>query len=138
VTGPDGDRDTLLGIEGVIDKDRASALLAEQLRADALIIATDVDAVYDAWGTPDQRAVRHARPDLLASSSFADGSMGPKVAAACAFARRRGTFAAIGTLEDVCLMLRREAGTIIETEADGIEYDPPLRRAPSHASEQAT
>jgi carbamate kinase len=138
VSAPGDGRGTLVGIEGVIDKDRASALLAEQIRADALVIATDVDAVYDAWGTPDQRAVRHARPDLLASSSFADGSMGPKVAAACAFARRRGTFAAIGTLEDVSLMLRRGAGTIIETAADGIEYDPPLRGEPSHAGERTT
>jgi nucleotide-binding universal stress UspA family protein len=132
---PGDERGRLAGIEGVIDKDRASALLAEQLRADALIIATDVDALYDAWGTPDQRAVRHAPPDLLGSTSFADGSMGPKVAAACAFARRRGTFAAFGKLEDVSRMLRRAAGTIIETEAHWIEYDPPLGRQPSDARE---
>jgi carbamate kinase len=133
VTGAGGDRSTLVGVEGVIDKDRASALLAEHLHADALIIATDVDAVYDAWGTPGQRALRHACPDALARACFAEGSMGPKVAAACAFAARSGTFAAIGRLQDVSRMLDRRAGTIIELAADGLEYDAPLalQAAPS-------
>jgi carbamate kinase len=116
-----GDR-RLVGVEAVIDKDRASALLAQELRADALIIATDVDAVYDDWGALAQRALRLASPDALAGSPFAEGSMGPKVEAACAFARRPGTFAAIGTLADIGAMLRGEAGTIISSDAAGIEY----------------
>lgn len=124
VLEPGDDRQRLAGVEAVIDKDRASALLAEAIRADALIIATDVDAVYEQWGTAGQRAVRRARPDALASLAFAEGSMGPKVAAACAFAQRRGTFATIGALEDAAAMLRREAGTIIEATAENVEYAP--------------
>ena len=56
----------LVGVEAVIDKDFASALLAVDLKADALIIATDVDAVYSGWGTPDQHAIRRASPSELA------------------------------------------------------------------------
>ena len=50
----------LVGVEAVIDKDLASALLAADLDADVLVIVTDVDAVYDGWGTPEQRAIRRA------------------------------------------------------------------------------
>ena len=67
---PGDERGRLTGIEGVIDKDRASALLAEQLRADALIIATDVDALYLEWGEPTQRAVTRADPEALAELAF--------------------------------------------------------------------
>ncbi len=130
-TAYEGGRDAaprkLVGVEAVIDKDRASALLAQQLHADALIIATDVAAVYEHWGTSEQRAVRLASPDALAGLPFPDGSMGPKVEAACAFARRAGTFAAIGTLADVGAMLRREAGTIIASDLVGIEYAQPAQ-----------
>jgi carbamate kinase len=125
-TAYSGSRDSrdrrLVGVEAVIDKDRASALLAQELCADALIIATDVDAVYDDWGTPRQRALRRASPDALAGKPFAAGSMGPKTEAACAFAQRPGTFAAIGRLADIGSMLLREAGTIIASDAAGIEY----------------
>jgi carbamate kinase len=103
----------LVGVEAVIDKDRASAMLALDLRADALIIATDVDAVYENWGTPQQRAIGHTTPAALAKLTFPDGSMGPKVEAACAFAERSGALAAIGTLSDANALLRREAGTIV-------------------------
>ena len=118
--GPDRQ---LVGVEAVIDKDFASALLASDLDADALLIATDVDAVYHAWGTPDQKAIRRAHPDAIEGSEFASGSMGPKVRAACQFARTPGRFAAVGTLADVERMLRQEAGTIFSADADGIEFD---------------
>ena len=66
-------------------------MLARDLGADLLVIATDVDAVYLDWGTPQQRAVgRGARPDALHAHDFAAGSMGPKVAAACDFAAATG------------------------------------------------
>src|SRR6185295_1485250 len=55
----------LVGVEAVVDKDLASALLAKDLRADALAIVTDVDAVYDSWGTPEQRAIRRGTPEAL-------------------------------------------------------------------------
>jgi carbamate kinase len=103
----------LVGIEAVIDKDMASALLACDLGADALLIATDVDGVYRGWGTPDQQAIREATPDELLADEFAEGSMGPKVKAACMFVERTSGFAAIGTLTAVDAMIRREAGTIV-------------------------
>ena len=70
----------LRGVEAVIDKDLASALLAIEIGADALAIVTDVDAVYADWGTPDQRRSGTRRPSELAASEFAAGSMGPRSA----------------------------------------------------------
>src|SRR5260370_41641977 len=92
--GPDG---KLHGAEAVVDKDRASALLARELDADLLIMATDADAVYLDWGKPGQRAIRRAAPAALAAHAFADGSMGPKVEAAIDFARGPGRPPATGT-----------------------------------------
>jgi len=106
----------LRGVEAVIDKDLASALLAIEIGADALVIVTDVDAVYADWGTPDQRAIHHATPDELAAGSFAAGSMGPKVRAACWFAERTGGFAAIGSIDDTQALLSGEAGTRVAVE----------------------
>ena len=112
----------LVGIEAVIDKDLASALLAKDIRADALAIVTDVDAVYADWGTPEQRAIRRATPEALAQTEFAAGSMGPKVRAACSFVEETGGLAAIGSISDTPALLRGEAGTIVTREAAGIEY----------------
>jgi len=112
----------LVGVEAVIDKDLASALLAHDLGADALAIVTDVDAVYAEWGTSDQRAIRTAHPDALAETEFAAGSMAPKVRAACSFAEETGGLAAIGSIFDTPALLRGEAGTIISRDAVGIEY----------------
>jgi carbamate kinase len=112
----------LVGIEAVIDKDLASALLAKDLGADALAIVTDVDAVYADWGTPDQRAIRRASPEALLQTEFAAGSMGPKVRAACQFAEESGGLAAIGSISDTPALLRGEAGTIVTRDADGLEY----------------
>jgi carbamate kinase len=111
----------LVGVEAVIDKDLASALLAKDISADALLILTDVDAVYDGWGTPQQRAIRRATPEALGKSEFAAGSMGPKVRAACAFVAETGGIAAIGSIADTPALLRGEAGTIVTTDADGLE-----------------
>jgi carbamate kinase len=107
----------LRGVEAVIDKDLASALLAIEIGADALAIVTDVDAVYADWGTADQRAIRSATPAALAASEFAQGSMGPKVRAACWFAERSGGFAAIGSIDDTRALLRGEAGTRVALDA---------------------
>jgi carbamate kinase len=111
----------LIGVEAVIDKDLASALLAVDLRADALVIVTDVDAVYADWGTPSARAIRRATPTALAASEFAEGSMGPKVRAACSFVEQTGGIAAIGSINDAEALLRREAGTIVSLDARGLE-----------------
>jgi carbamate kinase len=105
----------------VIDKDLASALLARALEADALAIVTDVDAVYEGWGTPEQRAIRRASPEALAGSEFAAGSMGPKVKAACWFVEQTGGLAAIGSISDTPALLRGEAGTAVTREAEGLE-----------------
>lgn len=101
----------LAGVEAVIDKDLASALLAIEIGADALLIVTDVDAVYTDWGTPSQRAIDSATVAELGTAAFAAGSMGPKVRAACRFAERTGKLAAIGSIADTEALLRGDAGT---------------------------
>jgi carbamate kinase len=111
----------LEGVEAVIDKDLASALLAADLEADALVIVTDVDAVYSGWGTPEQRAIRRATPEALGRSEFAEGSMGPKVKAACTFVERTGRVAAIGSITETAALLRGEAGTTVAMDAAELE-----------------
>lgn len=103
----------LEGIEAVIDKDRAAGLLAEELAADAFLMLTDVDAVYQGWGTPEQKAIRQASPSELSAMSFAAGSMGPKVEAAAAFASAKGRIAGIGRLEDASAIIKGRAGTLV-------------------------
>ncbi|MDP9119912.1 MAG: carbamate kinase [Acidobacteriota bacterium] len=125
--GPDR---KLQGIECVVDKDRASALLARELEADLFIMATDADAVYLDWGTPTQRAIRRISPEALGAQSFAAGSMGPKVEAAADFAGRTGKTAAIGTLSDLVRIVRGEAGTQVTPSVQSVEFYPePLRQA---------
>jgi carbamate kinase len=119
--GPDR---KLHGAEAVVDKDRASALLARELEADLFIMATDADAVYLDWGKPGQRAIRRAAPRALAAQSFAAGSMGPKVEAAIDFASRTGRTAAIGTLAALVAIVAGEAGTQVTESAAGIELHP--------------
>lgn len=116
-------RGLLHGVEAVIDKDLASALLAEQLGAHALVIVTDVDAVYRDWGTPDQAAIRRASPQALAQTEFAEGSMGPKVRAACQFVERTGGIAAIGSIADTPALVRGDAGTTVTRETTGLELE---------------
>jgi carbamate kinase len=116
---------TLVGVEAVIDKDLASSLLARSLGADVLVVATDVDAVRLDWGTPAARSVRAAHPDALEALGFPAGSMGPKVAAACEFARSaHGRVAVIGGLGDLPGMLAGERGTRVSTAVTGIEVGP--------------
>lgn len=112
----------LHGIEAVIDKDLCSALLAEQLEADLLVIATDVDAAYLDWGKPTQKAIAQAHPDELERLGFAAGSMGPKVQAACEFARHTGKAAVIGSLADIQAIVQGEAGTRVSTAQAGTRY----------------
>jgi carbamate kinase len=103
--------ETLIGAEVVIDKDRASALLARELDADVFVMATDVEAVYDGWGTPDQVALGRVAASELATRRFAAGSMGPKVEAAIDFVTTTGRRAAIGTLGEVEALVAGSAGT---------------------------
>jgi carbamate kinase len=111
----------LFGCEAVVDKDRASALLARELEADLFIMATDADAIYLDWGKPTQRAIRRVHPDELGRFGFAIGSMGPKVEAAIEFASRTGKTAAVGALADLERMAHGEAGTLVTQEAEGLD-----------------
>jgi carbamate kinase len=107
---------TLVGAEVVIDKDRASALLAEQIGADLFVMATDVDAVYTDFGTPHQAAIGVTTPSRLEALDLPAGSMGPKVEAAVQFVRRTGKRAAIGTLAGLEGVVAWERGTRVEPD----------------------
>jgi carbamate kinase len=135
-TAYDGDRH-LGGVEAVIDKDHASGLLARDLDADLFVMATDTPVAYLGFGSPDQRAIVDAHPDVLLAqhrAEFAAGSMLPKVTAACDFARLTGRPAVIGQLADIEELVTRAsrpageqqegagrtAGTRISTEVTGV------------------
>lgn len=113
---------SLVGIEAVIDKDRASALLAQQIDADMLLLLTDVDAVYRDFGTPRARQIARVGAQAFSADQFAAGSMRPKVEAATRFASHAGKSAAIGRLEDAMAMLAGTAGTLIEASTQEAHY----------------
>jgi carbamate kinase len=104
---------SLIGVEAVIDKDAASALLAGELGADALLMLTDVDAVYLDWGEPHARPLQDVCVAEIREQEFAPGSMAPKVAAACKFLERGGGLVGIGALGDAQAILDGRAGTRI-------------------------
>src|SRR6516225_1992270 len=115
----------LTGVEAVIDKDHASGLLARDLEADMLIMATDAQAVFVGFGTPQQRAIAEANPAVLLTeyeAEFAAGSMLPKVVAACDFAKATGKPAMIGALADIDAMLAGTAGTRVTTDAASVTF----------------
>ncbi|HYM49023.1 MAG TPA: carbamate kinase [Candidatus Limnocylindrales bacterium] len=101
------------GVEAVVDKDLAAALLARDLEADALLMLTDVPAVMAGWDTPEATPIRRVRVPALRQRRFAPGSMGPKVEAACRFVEATGGIAGIGSLDDGARILTGEAGTMI-------------------------
>lgn len=104
------------GVEAVIDKDRTSALLALGLGADALLLLTDVPAVYRDFGAPTQSAISTTTPAKLSNLDLPPGSMGPKVAAAVAFATASGKLAGIGQLTDARAIIEGRAGTRVLAE----------------------
>jgi carbamate kinase len=101
----------LVGVEAVIDKDLASQLLARDVDADMLVMATDVDGVYTDWGTPEQRRLDRITAAELRQLPFAAGSMGPKVDAALRFVESTGKTAAIGGLHEIEQIVEGQAGT---------------------------
>jgi carbamate kinase len=105
----------LNGIDAVIDKDRASSLLAIELRAELLLILTDVDAVARGWGTADQRNLRELSADTAEAllPELAAGSIGPKVEAAASFARETGHDALITSPAALGEALAGRAGTTV-------------------------
>ena len=102
----------LQGIEAVIDKDLSSAFLAKQLGADALLLLTDVEAVYQDFGTPQAKALTTLTVAESQAMDVPAGSMGPKIKAAGSFAESGG-FSAIGRLSDALALLSGQAGTHI-------------------------
>jgi len=113
-------RDPALGLEGVdavVDKDLAAAVLARELGAELFMILTDVDAVYTGWGTDEQREISSmsvAEADKLAKEgAFGEGSMGPKVAAATDYVRRTGGRAIITELSKGRAAVQGVGGTEI-------------------------
>ena len=100
------------GVEAVIDKDLAAALLAQSLNADALLLLTDVAGVYTGWPALGGRIGRTTVANLR-RHSFAPGSMGPKVEAACRFVEATGRWAGIGAIEEAEAVLDGRSGTIV-------------------------
>lgn len=101
------------GVEAVIDKDFATALLAEQLNAERLLLLTDVTNVMTNWGKPNASPIKTIRYSEIESLSFASGSMEPKVKAACQFVRNTKRIAQIGLLSEVRQILQQTAGTTV-------------------------
>jgi carbamate kinase len=123
VLTPDG---VLVGVEAVIDKDHAGSLLAQTLSAETFLMLTDVEMVWQDWGTDQAKAIRRASPQALEKLEFVAGSMGPKVEAACDFVRATSGIAGIGSLEDASAILEGRAGTLVTADCEDIEYWPSL------------
>ena len=118
--GPGG----LEGVEAVVDKDAVSALIAEALGADLLVIATDVPAVYEGWGTPHAHPLRLLDVVDLDVSTLPAGSMRPKVEAAARFARSGGrtVIGALGQLDD--LVAGRAGTQVVDSGVPGGIREP--------------
>lgn len=110
------------GIGGVIDKDYTSALLASELALDALLLLTNVNAVYIDWATSAARAIRRINCYELGRHHLMQGTMGPKVEAACDFVTETGGFSCIGKLTEAHALLQGEAGTRIVAGDSPIEW----------------
>jgi carbamate kinase len=111
----------LRGVEAVVDKDLTAAILAREVGADTLVIATDVPNVMVDFGTPSARPLGRVTPAELrahaAAGQFARGSMGPKVEAALRFVEHGGRRAVITSLEHIADAVGRDdAGTVLTTD----------------------
>jgi carbamate kinase len=118
--GPPVYQDPILGLEGldaVVDKDRVSAILGTQLEAEVLMFMTNVEAVFEGWGTPAAQPIRRMSIEqaekMAAGGSLDAGGMKPKVEAAAGFVRRGGKRAIIARLSEGPAALRGETGTTI-------------------------
>ncbi|MET8763158.1 carbamate kinase [Lentzea sp. NPDC004782] len=103
----------LHGVEAVVDKDLTSAELAIALKADRLLLLTDVPAVMTDFGTPDAEPLHHLDLAELEDLTFPAGSMGPKIEACRRFVEATGSRAAIGALADAEAIVRGVAGTTV-------------------------
>jgi carbamate kinase len=111
----DGPR--LTGLEGVVDKDLAAAILARDVEASVLLILTDVEGVYRDYGTDNAELLKELRAEdaraMLEAGEFGEGSMGPKVEAAIEFVTGGGDRALIASLEEASTALSGNSGTTI-------------------------
>jgi len=111
--------DGLMGVEAVVDKDLASAMLAIGIGASQLILVTGVPGVYTDFGGVGERLIGHTHPDELeqwhAQGHFPPGTMGPKVEAAIEFVRKTGQQALICQPSDIVEAIAGRAGTIVES-----------------------
>jgi len=120
----------LHGVEAVIDKDLAAALLATELHADALLMLTDVPNVQADWRTANARPLYDVTAAELRTMRFAPGSMAPKIEAACRFVEQTGRVAAIGALNDATRLLTGELGTRITAAG-------PASKGPRHPTSRS-
>jgi carbamate kinase len=97
----------------VIDKDLAAALLAQEIDAEALLLLTDVPAVFTRWPSSEGQPIGRTTVAQLRAMTFESGSMAPKVEAACRFAERTGRLAGIGSIDQAAMILAGTAGTTI-------------------------
>ncbi len=108
----------LIGIDGVIDKDLSSSLLGREIKADLLLILTDVDKVYLNYGKKNQKALRKLSVDdakkYLREGQFPSGSMGPKIEATINFLKSSGKEVIITSIENTEKALQGKTGTLIK------------------------
>jgi carbamate kinase len=122
----------LRGVEAVIDKDRASALLASRLGADLFVISTDTDYVYLDYKKPTQRPIRQASAAELQehakAGQFPAGNMGPKIESVLRFLRHGGKEAVITSCERLCKAVAGSAGTHMfpDHDATNVEWNAQL------------
>lgn len=107
----------LKGVEAVVDKDRTACLLAKEINADAFVILSDVECIYENFGKETQKGVHFAPVDYLEKQDFAAGSMGPKVESVVNYVKNSNGFAAIGSLDKLESVVEKLSGTIIQKEA---------------------
>jgi carbamate kinase len=120
----------LTGVEAVIDKDRASALLATHLGVDLFAISTDSDFVYSNYKKPNQEPIRRATVSeiekLYAEGHFPPGNMGPKIESALRFLKAGGHEVVITSYEHLCDAVSGSAGTHIIPDPASSNHQNPL------------
>jgi carbamate kinase len=106
---------SLEGVEAVIDKDLTAALVAQEIGADLLVIATDVDSAVTDWGTAHAKPIGEVTTAemraIAKDQGFAAGSMGPKVEAVTRFAERAGGTGIITSLARISSAIEGHLGT---------------------------
>ena len=121
----------LRGVEAVIDKDRASALLASRLGADLFVISTDTDCVYLGYKKPAQRPLGRVRAaeleEYARAGHFPQGNMGPKIESVLRFLRDGGKEAIITSCENLCHAVAGTAGTHMFPDHDSAAIELSLQ-----------